>query len=422
MMTSKCGALTHHPIEESRYIRDFSNIMSSLNSYPGDIVLPAEVVFESANAIPEIAEKVGEFGASFNSVQDLKNFIVLNTEYANNYLYVGSEAGAMSAGAFEAGFGAGYATGVTVPGWVAPVGEWDDTVGVWDHDVNEVTFNPSTVINLLVSGAFGEAEHDFDYAYLPKLTDVEQHPDIWQSMVKVKEEESYAIKRVSSDLLHLSQYRSDIAGKTFAELLNYIRRYDSLSKSLLAQIGNITFGLPVPIESVALGLSVPEFIERNFDVYWLEFSVTYRDMEDDNLREMVFNVSFPKEYVALELIPIRFGPKISVSEEASSPELTVKVAGNEISVGEFYGRRVTYDVIRPTIVAYGKGENSISWIMREEAISGGSHTFVAIVGIPNGADSIDVAMNAHVKTDRLFGIEGDIAGTEAKAFNLRLNQ
>ena len=70
----------------------------------------------------------------------------------------------------------------------------------------------------------------------------------------------------------------------------------------------------------------------------------------------------------------------------------MKVGGAEANVGEFFGKKVTYNVIRPTIIAYGKGENVVSWSLHDEAVSAGSHNFVAIVGVPKGHTKLPLAM------------------------------
>ena len=221
-------------------------------------------------------------------------------------------------------------------------------------------------------------------------------------------------------MYHLSAYRNDLAGEAFAELLSSIRRYDSLAKSFLVYIGRITFGLPIPSRAEEIGLVVPDFISRNFDVYWVEFTVTYREMADDDLAEMVFNVSLPLDFVVLELIPVRYGPSAKITETESSPEFTVKLGEAEVSVGEFFGNKVSYSVIRPTIIGYGKGENVVSWSLHDEGVSAGSHTFVTIIGTPKGREVLPLAMTAHVRTQGVFGMEGKIAGTEVEALELAL--
>jgi hypothetical protein len=233
-------------------------------------------------------------------------------------------------------------------------------------------------------------------------------------------EESQVIRYVVNNLFHVAAYRNDLAGEAFAELLNYVRKYDSLSKSFLAYIGRVTFGLPVPLRAEEIGLILPDFISENFDVYWIELTATYREMADDDLDEMVFNVSLPPDCVALELIPIRYGPSEKVSIDQGSPDFKIKVGGTEVSVGEFFGKRVSYNVIRPTIIAYGKGENIISWSLHDEAVSAGFHNFVVIVGVPKGDTKLPLAMTAHVKTEGTFGMEGTLAGTEIEALELTL--
>ena len=102
------------------------------------------------------------------------------------------------------------------------------------REIVTLTFNASTITNLLTAGAF---------AYDP------------EGFYVLGGEESRAVRYVASNLTQLAAYRNDLAGEAFAELLNYVRRYDSLSKSFLAYIGRITFGLPIPLRAEEIGLS-----------------------------------------------------------------------------------------------------------------------------------------------------------------------
>jgi hypothetical protein len=269
------------------------------------------------------------------------------------------------------------------------------------RELTYLAFNAATITNLVAAGA---------------LTGV------GRGFYVLGDEESGVIRHVANNLYHMTAYKNDLAGEAFAGLLDDIRRYDGLSKSFLAYIGRITFGLPIPLRAEEMELVLPNFIQANFDVYWVELTATYREMADDTLEEMVFNVSLPKDCIALELIPIRYGTSEKVSVDERSPELKVKIGPAEISVGEFFGKKVAYDVIRPTIVGYGKGENVISCNLHDEAVSAGSHNFVAIVGLPKGSTALRLAMTAHVRTRGLFGVEGTLAGTEVKALELALPQ
>jgi hypothetical protein len=157
-----------------------------------------------------------------------------------------------------------------------------------------LAFNASTITNLVAVGAFTDESEEMTY---------------------LDDEESRVVRYVANSVAQLAAYRNDLAGEAFAELLNYVGRYDSLSKSFLAYIGRITFGLPVPSRAEEIGLILPDFVSRNFDVYWIELTATYREMADDALEEMVFNISLPPDCVALELIPVRYGPSDKISVE-----------------------------------------------------------------------------------------------------------
>jgi hypothetical protein len=354
------------------------------------IAIPRDIVMHSVLSFDEISQAFSKSGLNEATVtmEELESLIA-RTSYHEGNLFAPYRPKLASFDELSVN-----SKPITMPGIIVP----KDPIA---RELATLTFNASTITNLVAAGAFADMSSGF---YV------------------LGTEESHAIKYLTSNLYHLAAYRNDLAGEAFAELLNYVKRYDSLSKSFLAYVGRITFGLPIPARAEEIGLVLPNFIDQNFDVYWIELTATYREMADDAIEEMVFNITLPPDCVALELIPIRYGPREEVSVEQRSPELKVKVGNAEISVGEFFGKRVSYNVIRPTIIAYGKGENVISWSLHDEAVSAGSHNFVAIVGVPKRSTRLPLAMTAHVKTQGFFGVEGKLAGTEIEALELALPQ
>jgi hypothetical protein len=354
----------------------------------GPIAIPRNVIVNSVLSFDEINKAFARSGLNHATVttDQLRNLIATTT-YDETYLFDAYNLRTASLNKISSD-----SKPIPMPGFIVAK-DWSG------EELVTLTFNASTITNLVAAGAFADKPEGF-YA--------------------LGGEESRVVRYVTNSLPQLAAYRNDLAGEAFAELLNYVRRYDSLSKSFLAYIGRITFGLPVPLRAEEIGLILPDFVSRNFDVYWIELTATYREMADDALEEMVFNISLPPDCVALELIPIRYGPSEKISVEQGSPEFKVKIGAAEVSVGEFFGKKVSYNIIRPTIIAYGKGENVISWSLHDEAVTAGSHNFVAIVGIPKGNTKLALAMTAHVKTEGFFGVEGTLAGTEIEALELAL--
>lgn len=193
-----------------------------------------------------------------------------------------------------------------------------------------------------------------------------------------------------------------------------------LASALAFGLGDITLGKPLVRSAAEMSLVIPPSIQRDFDVYWVDFAVTYRDLEVSSLSEIGFNVSLPEGYSALELIPLRIGIDMSTETKLSTPEIGVEVEGVKLSLGEFYSRKVEFSYVRPTITGFGLQESSFSWSLTEEAIVSGSQRFSAIIGVPRGASELDFEISGKVRTkDTLWG-SGTIAGTNASNFNVIL--
>jgi hypothetical protein len=145
-----------------------------------------------------------------------------------------------------------------------------------------------------------------------------------------------------------------------------------------------------------MDLVLPESIDRQFDVYWLDLAVTFHGFHPDDLAEMVVNFAVPEGSVALDLVPLQFGKPIDVTQKVA-PEIGVEYKGAKVTVGKIFEQTVSYTYLRPTISAYGLRERVFSWAIRDAAVRAGSHKFVAVVGVPKDKDRIELAMSGHVK-------------------------
>ena len=72
-----------------------------------------------------------------------------------------------------------------------------------------------------------------------------------------------------------------------------------MAKSILENVGDITFGKPVVYKATEKDLVVPESINHEFDVYWLDLRATFREMDQEEIDEMVINYATPRGTVAL---------------------------------------------------------------------------------------------------------------------------
>ena len=219
---------------------------------------------------------------------------------------------------------------------------------------------------------------------------------------------------VSSPTAEISRYLS--------LLQDEVRQYDALAQSILQNVGDITFGKPIVYRATEKDLKIPESVGYDFDVYWLDLRATFREMDADQIDEMVINYAMPEGTVALELIPLQYSQEIAVSSDLGTPEVGIEVGDTSLTVGEFFRKTVAYKYLKPTVVAYGLGETRFSWALRDEAVRAGSHKFVAIVGVPKGSAGVDMGMSGHVRLNKgvlgnLLG-GGGIAGTEAQVVSV----
>ena len=66
----------------------------------------------------------------------------------------------------------------------------------------------------------------------------------------------------------------------------------------------------------------------------------------------------------------------------------------KVSLGEVFGREVSFNYLRPTIRAYGLQESQFSWTMRDQAVQPGAEQFVCVVGVPKQWEEIALTVSA----------------------------
>ena len=196
-----------------------------------------------------------------------------------------------------------------------------------------------------------------------------------------------------------------------AKLRDDVKNYNELEKSLLRNMGEITFGWPIVYTAKEMNLILPHSVTRRYDVYWLEFSTTFRELSASNLTELAINFALPDGSLALELVPIFVGLPISTEKKIRTPDIGVGFRGAMVTVGEVFSRTVSYTYLKPIVEAFGLRQNRFSWTMKDEAVRAGSHKFVAVIGVPKGKDGTEIAMSAHIKSKYKFFF-GDVGGTE----------
>jgi hypothetical protein len=192
-----------------------------------------------------------------------------------------------------------------------------------------------------------------------------------------------------------------------------VRNYGELEKSLLRDMGEITFGWPVVYTAKEMNLILPASITRKFDTYWLELSTTFRELSARNLEEIAINFAVPDGSLALELVPTVVTIPIFKEKEIKTPDIGVGIRGAMVTVGEVFRQTVSFTYLKPIVEAFGLRENRFSWSLRDQAVRAGSHKFVAVIGVPKGKDGIEIAMSAHIKS-KSYLFSGDIAGTEVQ--------
>ena len=353
----------------------------------GDFNFSRGLIVDAALAFPEVKAKilVGGYGSNNISLEVLKN-IILDSGYSEKYLYNETEDDSL--------VGSSYI--MEIP-----------TEYYMDNEIH--LFSAVSVMNLFST----------DVIDIDKVNNilVEGNVISYYSVSDVYVDELNFLYQALSRAKH---YKSRDLQIDLIGLRNSIREYDALERSLLYKLGEISFGMPLVQTAREMALIVPGSIASRFDVYWVELAITFRGFDAGELEEMSFNVGLPADHVALELIPLRYGPQIETQVDTRSPEIGARVGGVNVTIGEFFRKTVAYSHIKPTVTAAGLREDRFSWTLRDEAIALGSHKFIVVIGVPRGADAVELSMSAHVKTDPSLFFAGDVAGTDVKVINVRL--
>jgi hypothetical protein len=351
--------------------------------YLANTKITKDLIVRSASVFPEVQLKLQQIGVSDPAAMSIADFVsaVRSSDYPGRYLY-------------NAATPAEAHTPSPVITSNFEEGQWN----VWDA---------RTLTNMVVTGVV-----DTDTV----MTSTRDGNEV--QWVKIDERYAGSLGDIYHKFWYLrGENPPNDVGRIFTSITDDVAQYDALQRSILENIGEITFGLPIVYTSEEKKLDIPESIRRSHDVYWIDLVVTYRDVDPSNLAEMAFNVAVPERSVALKLIPLRFGIEVSRGESAGIPEIGIEYGGAKVSVGEYFSQSVAYKYLKPTVEAYGEGERIFSWKITGEAVSAGSHRFAAILGVPKGTTAVDFVFSGHVRLRKSFigeWFDGElIAGTDS---------
>ncbi|MFN0193199.1 MAG: hypothetical protein ACKVP5_14670 [Aestuariivirga sp.] len=176
-------------------------------------------------------------------------------------------------------------------------------------------------------------------------------------------------------------------------------------KALTFSLGEASYGVSRVRTAKEMGFKVDSSIASREDVYFIEFSVTMRNLPTDMINELSFEFDCKSSCTAWELAPLRVSTTEEVTETLKTPEITFK----DLSVGEFFSRTVTYKIIKPEVTGYGLREDRFSWSLQKQAIREGSHVFLAAIGVPKNAKSLEISRFVSAKTKEGWIAESDFA-------------
>jgi len=183
--------------------------------------------------------------------------------------------------------------------------------------------------------------------------------------------------------------------------------YPALLEAAKINFSPVSFGETFSYSAQDKGMEIPRSIRDKYDVYWVEFAVSLKDVKEGSLTEVSYHVFLPEDTIALDLIPRRFGREAVVVEKENTPKITI----GQASLGEVYGGMIAYTTLKPTIVATGLREDQFSWILTDDAVSTGSYLFVGILAVPSGRQCENAGFGVSAKTADWFGLQGDVAST-----------
>jgi hypothetical protein len=186
--------------------------------------------------------------------------------------------------------------------------------------------------------------------------------------------------------------------------------------------GKVTFGKPIVYTAAEKKLVLPESIISANDVYWIEFAVSFRDIDIQKIEKLTFGVTATTGVIALELIPLRFDKEVSTTRTVSSPEIKIRVGDKAVELGKVFEQTVIYKSLRYTIVAEGLQESEFLWTLTEDAVQPGAIRFIGIIQAPKGKEILALQFQASAKTKpRYLGIvQGDIISTKPKLVEIKV--
>jgi hypothetical protein len=357
------------PVIAIRPIADISPVVAANLS---DFHISKTLIINSAKQFPEITDTAAALGYDLDSVTfDQLREVIDRSGYRNKYLY--------RPGQFTT-----YSSNVVTSDISSDWRYWDAT----------------TITNFVSTGVINTSD-----------VTLRRYGD--KNIETVRLNKDYA-----PILSHLYEYLGMARSQPIpnvapwlVSLQDDVRQYTPLQESLLQSIGEITFGIPIVYSASEKGLAIPESLRKKYDVYWVDFAVTFRGMNPKGLAEMVVNYALPEGSVAIEIVPLEYGVDESHQESVNAPDVGIDYGGAKITVGEFFKTTVSYKYLRPTVIGYGLGQRTFSWQLEDEAIRSGSHRFAAIIGVPKNTHEVDIAMSGHVRLRQSFA--GEILGGEA---------
>jgi hypothetical protein len=177
--------------------------------------------------------------------------------------------------------------------------------------------------------------------------------------------------------------------------------------------------MPLVESSTDAQLQLPKQVSSKFDVYLTQLAMTWRQLPRSDLDQIGFSVKIPAGTIALALMPFRYGVEVTEKAETKiSPE--VEAEGIKVSLGEVYGRDISFSYLRPTIRAYGLQESEFSWTMRDQAVQPGAEQFVCVVGVPKRSKDIVLRVSAFAQWSGGWSSAAGIESTDERVMQVSL--
>jgi hypothetical protein len=193
----------------------------------------------------------------------------------------------------------------------------------------------------------------------------------------------------------------------------------NVMNAVFLQSNDVTFGMPLVENSTDAQLHLPKQVSNKFDVYLIQFAMTWHDLPRNDLDQLGFSVKLPAGTIALALMPFRYGVEVTEKAEAKiAPE--IEAEGVKVSLGEVYGREISFSYLKPTIRAYGLQESEFSWTMRDQAIQPGAEQFVCMVGVPKQSKQITLQVSAFAQWSGGWSSAAGIESTDEKIMQVSL--